>query len=155
MSPRALMIAAALGSLALLAGAYLFQALGYAPCKMCLWQRWPHGLAIGAGALAFVWPHWPVAVLGALSAFTTSAIGLFHTGVEKGWWPGPSSCSGGGDLSGLSGSDLLSTDVPDKVVMCDQVSWALLGVSMASWNAILSLGLALLWVTAAVKTMRG
>ena len=63
------------------------------------------------------------------------------------------SCTGTGPgLGGLSGTDLLSqTDVP-ALVMCDQVAWALGGLSMASWNAVLSLGLAVIWVLAARRT---
>lgn len=142
------MVLAAAGSAALLTGAYVFQSLGYAPCKMCLWQRWPHMAAIALGLIAVVRPAWPVAALGALAALTTAGIGLFHTGVERAWWEGPASCSGGASLSGVSGGDLLSTDTLDRVVMCDEVSWSLLGLSMASWNAVLSLLLAGLWVAA-------
>ncbi len=148
MTGRSLMILAAMGSAVLLFGAYGFEALGYAPCKMCLWQRWPHLAAISLGLAAIAWAVRPVAALGALAASTTAGIGLFHTGVERGWWPGPSSCSGGASLGGLSGQDLLSTDTLDRVVMCDEVAWSLLGLSMASWNAILSLVLAGIWVAA-------
>ncbi len=136
---------AAFGSFALLAGAYTFQAFGYPPCQMCYWQRWPHFAAIGVGILAAMIPArvWPY--LGALAAATTSAIGLFHTGVERGWWEGPSSCTGGGlDLGG----DLLSM-TGDKLIMCDQVSWELLGLSMASWNGLASAALVLIWLAAA------
>ncbi len=150
MTARNMMLLAAFGSFALLAGAFGFQALGYAPCKLCLWQRWPHAAAIGIGALVlFLGPLLLLGIAGALSALTTAGIGAYHTGVEKGWWEGPTSCSGGGNtLDGLSGQDLLSLDVPTNVVMCDKVAWAFLGVSMASWNALISLTLAGLWVAA-------
>ena len=149
-----MMITAASGSLALLGAAYLFQSLGYAPCKMCLWQRWPHAVAVGLGLLALIWARWPVAILGALAALVTGGIGIYHSGVERGWWPGPTSCSGGSDLGGLTGADLLSTDVLDRVIMCDEVSWALIGLSMATWNALFSLGLAGIWVVAALRAAR-
>ncbi|WP_320414796.1 disulfide bond formation protein B [Palleronia sp. THAF1] len=148
------MLLAAAGSALLLAGAYVFQALGYAPCKLCLWQRWPHWAAIGLGVVAFVWARWPVALLGALAALTTAGIGIYHTGVERGWWPGPSSCSGGGDLSGLSGADMLSVETVDKVIMCDAVSWAFAGLSMASWNAVASFVLAGFWALALTRAFR-
>lgn len=148
MTRRNLILLAATGSVVLILGAYAFQALGYAPCKMCLWQRWPHLIAIALGAVGSAIPVAPIAVSGAGAALTTSCLGLYHTGVERGWWEGPSSCSGGSSLSGMGGGDLLSTDTLDKVVMCDEVSWQLLGLSMASWNAVLSLGLALVWIAA-------
>ena len=147
------MLAAAFGSFALLAGAFVFQALGYAPCKLCIWQRWPHGAAIAVGLLVLVTGPlvlWGVA--GALSAATTSGIGVYHTGVERGWWEGPSTCTGGGNaLSGMSGADLLSVDVPVDIVMCDEVAWAFAGLSMASWNAVFSLVLAAIWVKALTR----
>ena len=157
MSARGLAMLAAGGSAALLLGAYAFQAAGYAPCRMCLWQRWPHMLAIAAGLGAFALRPdrgAPVlrgmAAVGLLATLTTAGLGAFHTGVERGWWAGPSSCTGAGGLGGLSGADLLSLDGAG-VVMCDEVAWAFAGLSMASWNALLSLGLALVWAAALAR----
>ena len=147
------MLLAAGGSLALLLGAFFFQALGYAPCKLCLWQRWPHGAAIVVGALVLLTaPLLLWALAGALSAATSGAIGVYHTGVERGWWEGPTTCSGGGNaLDGMSGADLLSLDAPVDIVMCDEVAWAFLGLSMASWNALASFALAGLWLWALTR----
>lgn len=149
MTQKQLTSLAAFGSFALLAGAYIFQALGYPPCQMCFWQRWPHMAAIVIGILALLVPNraWPW--LGALAAGITSFIGVFHTGVEKGWWEGPSSCTGGG-LDVMDGADLLSM-AGDKLIMCDQVSWSLIGLSMASWNAVFSFAIMLIWLAAARK----
>ncbi len=156
MTARTLALIAAAGSLALLLGAFAFQAAGYAPCQLCLYQRWPHGLAIGAGILVLTGTAFALwALLGALGALATAGVGLYHTGVEKGWWEGPQACSGGGSLSGLSGADLLSTEGAAGVVRCDEVAWAFAGLSMASWNAVFSLGLAGLWITALVRAKRG
>lgn len=135
------------GSAALLAGAFLFQALGYPPCAMCLWQRWPHVAAVVIGIIALRIPGRFLPALGALAAATTAGIGVFHTGVERKLWEGPSSCTGGGSLDGLSGADLLAVTGP-RVVMCDEVSWEFLTLSMASWNAIASFGLMIGWIIA-------
>lgn len=137
-------------SAALLGGAYVFEYLGYAPCTMCYWQRWPHMAAIAIGVVALLVPLRVLGYLGALAALTTAGIGVYHTGVERGYWEGPSSCSGGGNLTGLSGGDLLSLDGP-KLIMCDQVSWELLSLSMASWNTVFSLIAVWLWLVAARK----
>ncbi len=145
---------AALGSFALLAGAYAFQAMGYAPCKMCLWQRWPHVVAIVAGIVAVLWSNRFVALTGAIAMLTTAAIGVYHSGVERGWWEGPTSCSGGQSLGGLSGADLLSTDVMDRIVMCDEIAWSFAGLSMASWNAVFSVLLAAIWLSAFRRLQR-
>ena len=154
MTRNFMILIAAGGSAALLAGAYIFQALGYAPCQMCLWQRWPHfaAIAIGALALAIKGPVMPI--LGAIAAATTAAIGIFHTGVERDWWEGPASCTGaGGGLEGLSGADLLAVEGP-KVILCDQVSWELFTLSMPSWNALFSVMLVVAWIIAARLSAR-
>lgn len=138
---------AAAGSAALLAGALGFQHLGgYAPCELCLIQRWPHVVAVAMGIVALLLPPrmlWRFAGLAA--ALTASALGLYHTGVERGWWEGPTACSGQGSIADLSPDQLLNQIMAAPVVRCTDVAWHFLGLSMASWNAILSLGLAILW----------
>ena len=148
MTRNAYVILAGAGSVALLAGAFFFQAIGYPPCTMCLWQRWPHAAAIAVMLLALVLPGRWLPLAGALAMAATVAIGLYHTGVERDWWEGPSSCTGAGaGLGGLSGTDLLALDGP-VLVMCDEVSWQFLTLSMASWNMLLSLGLMAVWIAA-------
>lgn len=136
------------GSAALLIGAWSFQAMGYAPCKMCYWQRYPHMVAVGIGLLALFVPNRVLMLIGALAATTTSAIGFFHAGVEKKYWDGPSSCSGSNQLDGLTGADLLSTEAAGHLVMCDQVAWEFLSISMAGWNGLISTALCVLWIMA-------
>lgn len=149
MSRKFLILLATLGSAALLAGAYFFESRGYLPCKMCYWQRWPHFAAVGIGIVALFMPLAALAWLGAAAAAITGGIGVFHAGVEQGWWPGPASCTqAGGGLSGLPGGDLLSLDGP-VLILCDQISWSFAGLSMAGWNAVLSFVLILVWVRAA------
>jgi len=149
MTRTTLILLAAGGSVALLAGAFMFQALGYPPCTMCLWQRWPHVAAIVIGAIALAVPGRVLPILGGLAALTTAGIGLYHTGVERDWWEGPVNCTGSG-LGGLDATDLLSTEGP-RLVMCDQVSWELFTLSMASWNMLFSLVFVVLWVMAALR----
>jgi len=85
-----------------------------------------------------------------VAAGTTAAIGAYHAGVEWGFWPGPSSCSGNGaGLSGMDGASLLSTDGPTTLIMCDEIVWQLAGLSMAGWNAVISFALMILWIKAA------
>ncbi len=150
MTQKTLTTLAAAGSFALLSGAYIFQFMGYPPCQMCYWQRWPHFAAIAIGVVAYMVPARILALFGAAAALITSGVGIWHTGVERDWWEGPASCTGGG-LSGLDAGDLLSLDGP-MLIMCDQVSWSFLGLSMPSWNALFSFVLALVWLAAARKT---
>ncbi|MDA9207687.1 disulfide bond formation protein B [Octadecabacter sp.] len=141
---------ATLGSVLLLGGAFFFELLGYPPCKMCFWQRYAHATAIYIGALAWVQPRFQrvLATLGALAAAVGSVLGFYHSGVEQKWWEGPTSCSGNGSLEGV---DLLSTDLAIPVIMCDEIVWSLMGLSMATYNGLISLILAGIWVAAARK----
>jgi disulfide bond formation protein DsbB len=151
MTRNNLVLLAAAGSALLLGGAFAFQYIGgLAPCKLCLWQRWPHGAAIVLGALAFALPGRIVPLLGALAAMATAGVGLYHTGVERKWWEGPDTCTSGG-VEGVSSGDLLNQIMAAPLVRCDEVAWSMMGLSMASWNGILSLVLALIWVQAARK----
>ena len=142
-----LAILATLGSVALLGGAFVFQALGYPPCKMCLWQRWPHAAAIVIGALFLLSQRALLLLAGAVAALSTAAVGLYHAGVEQGFWEGPSTCTSGA-IEGLTPEELLNQILDAPLVRCDEIAWQFIGLSMAGWNAVFSLILAVLWVSA-------
>lgn len=139
---------ATLGSAALMLGALAFQHIGgMAPCKLCIWQRYPHVIAIGAGAVALAFPRIPLIALGALAALTTSVIGGYHAGVEQGWWEGPTTCTSG-PIGGMSADQLLDQILSAPLVRCDEIPWQMLGLSMAGWNMVFSSLLCVLWVLA-------
>ena len=144
---RNLVVLAAAGSAALLAGAFVFQALGYAPCKMCIWQRYPHAIAVALGALAFFVPVPALIALGALAALTTAGVGGYHVGVEQGWLEGPSSCTSGA-IGGVDPNALFDQIMNAPLIRCDEIAWQFAGLSMAGWNMVISLGLAALWLAA-------
>lgn len=139
---------AVIGSGALLAGALYFQYVeGLAPCEMCHWQRWPHMAAVALGLAAIAARRWPrlalVCVMTAITALViTSALGVFHAGVEQRWWQGPTTCTSR-IPSGLTLDQLKKYLLSAPRVLCDQIVWQLSGISMAGWNAILSAGLAI------------
>ncbi|MCR8726385.1 disulfide bond formation protein B [Frigidibacter sp. ROC022] len=149
MTRKALLIVATAGSAALLLGALAFQYLGgLAPCHLCLQQRWPHAAAVVIGALAMVIPGRLLPYLGALAAAVTSGLGLYHTGVEQHWWQGPTTCTSGG-IENLTPDQLMDQIMGAPLVQCDQVAWDMFGISMASWNMLISAGLVLVWLLAA------
>ena len=148
-----LILLAAAGSVAVLLGALGFQYLGdLPPCKLCIYQRWPHvaAVVIALGALAPRGPALPS--LGAFAALSTAGIGFYHTGVERGWWEGPTSCTASGSVTGISADDLLNQIMSAEIQRCDDVLWDLFGLSMASWNTIASLVFMALWIWAALKS---
>ena len=143
---RRVAILAATGSAVLLIAAFGFQHIGgLAPCAMCLWQRWPHAVAIVAGGLAQVSPVG--AVVGLLSMLLGTGLAIFHSGVERDWWEGPTTCTSG-PVDGLTPEELLAQILEAPIVRCDEIPWQLFGLSMANWNALACLGLAALWALA-------
>jgi len=136
-----------LGSGGLLLGALFFQyAMGLPPCPLCHWQRWPHiavvvlaagALALGPGSLR----PWLLGLIG-LALLGTAAVAIFHAGVEQKWWAGLAVCEGAGDDTPIGIGDLTQGLDRRPAARCDQIAWSLFGLSMAAWNAILSLALA-------------
>ncbi|MCP5075840.1 MAG: disulfide bond formation protein B [Rhodobacteraceae bacterium] len=151
MTRQRLVLLAALGSALMLAGAFGFQFVGdMPPCKLCIWQRWPHAIAVLIGLVAALSPLRILSTLGALSLATGAAIALYHVGVEQSWWQGPTSCTSGG-VAGLSVDDLLDQILAAPMIRCDEIPWSLAGISMAGWNGIISAGLALIWLISAKR----
>ena len=129
----------ALASALILLGAFGFQYAGYAPCELCYVGRWAHyaGIIFGLG-LSFV-PHarrYGLLML-AIIFLGNMVFSFWHAGIEWQFWPGPTACTGGGGFSG---------GVPDfgsmNVVQCDEPALRILGLSLAGWNGVISLGLA-------------
>lgn len=137
----------------LLGGAYVSQyGFGLYPCEMCWWQRWPHFAAVGLALLAYATPPqrlWTGAA--ALAILVSGAIGLFHAGVEYGWWEGITSCAA--ITSGSSGNaleDIMNT----PLVRCDEPAWTLLGISLAGFNFLISTATGLAIFALLVKDRR-
>ncbi len=145
--------------LALLGGALGSQYIGgLHPCEMCYWQRWPHAFAIVAAALAFTAPaetsrSRKLTLLAALAIAISGIIGVYHAGVEAKIFEGFTTCTK--LVTGGSTADMLKQITNAPLVRCDQVQWSFLGISMAGWNAILSLGGAAAILFLTVKGSRG
>lgn len=146
-------LAALAGPVVILGAAMMSQYVGgLHPCVMCIWQRWPHAIAIAlalitlliGARLASLW----ALRLSALSLIVGAGIGFFHVGVEQDWWEGPSTCSGG-PVGEISTEDLINQIMNAPLVRCDEIAWSLMGISMAGWNAIASLILATIALKAA------
>ncbi|MFA7440584.1 MAG: disulfide bond formation protein B [Sphingomonadaceae bacterium] len=122
----------------LLAGALWFQyGVGLPPCEMCFWQRYAHlgvltvaGFAAAFGRTLVVW-------LAVLAMLVAASLGLFHAGVEQGWWQGVTACTSAMQ-PGMTQADIFATIMNSPLVRCDQIPWQFLGLSMAAWNALIS-----------------
>jgi disulfide bond formation protein DsbB len=133
-------------SLALILGALGFQYLArLPPCEMCMWQRYPHIAAaiVGLGGAFLIRIGLldrrigvPLVVITALLVAASGVLGVYHAGVEWHWWPGPTSCTG----SAFKFQGTLDLTAP--MVRCDAAAWRLFGLSLAGYNALISLGFA-------------
>ena len=122
----------------LLAGAYVSQyVFGLYPCEMCWWQRWPHFAAVGLALLSFfVAPKRLWVALAAGGILTSGLIGLFHAGVEYGWWQGVTSCAAIPQTG--EGESALDAIMNSPLVRCDEPAWTLFGISLAGFNFLIS-----------------
>ena len=78
-----------------------------------------------------------------LAYLINSGLGLYHSGIEWHWWPGPGACSNNAGLAGDTGSLLKSLETI-KVIRCDEAPWRFFGLSFAGWSMIISIFLAIL-----------
>jgi disulfide bond formation protein DsbB len=141
---RAALLAGLIGLVVILAALVLQYGFGYAPCPLCLEQRWPYYIGVPiAFVLAFIGDRLPSGLMALLLVLLAalfvygSALGVYQAGAEWNYWLGPSNCSAGNvganpaDVGGLL--DAIDTSV---VVSCTNPRLRILGVSLAGWNAV-------------------
>ena len=139
-------------SLATLGGAWFFEyVLKLAPCPLCLMQRIPYHVIIPLSLLlaiaALVRAPRNLLLVGfaaiAIAAACNIVLGIYHAGVEWHWWAGPADCSG--PLTDLrTGGSLLDQLHAVHVERCDEAAWRFLGLSLAGYNVLISLALAVI-----------
>jgi disulfide bond formation protein DsbB len=136
-----------LAALATIAGALIFEhVFGLKPCPLCLRQRIPYYAAMPVALAAAVLPmrpRWARLALGliALIFLASAGLGIHHAGVEWGWWAGPTDCAGAPPPAPGGVGDFLNQLQTTRVVSCTEAAWRFLGLSLAGWNVLISLGL--------------
>ncbi len=158
-NPFLLSLVPVLGSLAALGTAFASQYLGgLQPCILCVYQRWPYGLAVVLGLAAIMLARSStkaaalLLALAGLAVWVSGGIGAFHVGVEQGWWQGTAEC--GSQISTTSVEALRQALNAAPVVRCDQVPWSLFGISIAGYNLLYAALLGALTLTAAYRLSR-
>lgn len=133
---------------AALATAYISEYFfGFFPCELCLWQRAPLWAALAVSMLILATGRKggiarPLMGLLALLFVAEAGIAIFHVGVEQHMWAGTGACtSAGAGGAANDAASLRAQLMGTPVARCDQVTWTLLGFSMASWNIPFSLAL--------------
>jgi disulfide bond formation protein DsbB len=150
-----------LASIAILATVYIAQyGFGLLPCELCLKQRIPFGVTLVLAALALVFrldgQKQRIALgLCGLAFAVGAGLALYHVGVEQHWWAGPTACTAGAGTV-TSVEDLAAMlSKPVNVPMCDQPAWTLFGISMAGYNVLASVVLAIFSVVSARRAAGG
>lgn len=158
--PRLLATISFVLGLATIAGAWGSQLFGgLVPCELCLEQRLPYywGLPLLAPVL-ILWHRLPRAVwyvglaLVLLTFIWSTYLAGYHAGVEYGFWPGPTACTGTG--VDVSFSDLTNINAA-RVVPCDKIQFSLFGVTLAGANTLISAAIVLMLGTALLKGRKG
>lgn len=149
---KAAILAFLLGLAAIL-GALGSQYLGgLEPCELCLEQRLAYywGLPV-LGAVLLLWNRlpltvWYIAMVLVVAIFAWGTyMGVYHAGVEWGFWPGPTACTGTGTSVSF---DQLGDINAARVIPCDVVQFRFLGLSLAGYNALVSLAMVALLLVA-------
>ncbi|HEY5107268.1 MAG TPA: disulfide bond formation protein B [Caulobacteraceae bacterium] len=149
-----------LASAAMLGAAHAFETFGHlSPCTLCLRQREVYWVAMAVAAIGAAlgfsaWrarsTRWFCVLLGLIFLYG-AGLAAYHAGAEWGWWKGPAACSGG--AVHVTAADLARVlDARASVPACDKAPWVFLGLSMAGWNALISLSLAIVSGWAAART---
>lgn len=146
---------------------YLSQyGFGLSPCHLCLWQRVPwwvifflslvnhysstftiHQQAYRIKGLLFL--------LISLSLLSSLGLGIYHAGVEYGWWLGPQTCSGAGNRpTAQDFNNLLALANQAPPVPCGVPAFTLGGVSMAGMNALWSGLWVVIWLSSYRKAIK-
>ena len=146
-------------SAAMLAIAHGFQTFGHlAPCHLCLKQREVYWATMTVSAAAIVAGLTPMraagtrtgcAVLALVFAYGVYLAG-FHAGAEWHWWKAPVTCASTGPVNISALKALLAGGGAHQPV-CDQAPWVFLGLSMAGWNCLISVGLVVVSALAALR----
>ena len=109
------------------------------PCAMCLKQREPYYIII-AGFILVMLLKWKDKIWFYVGVQIVSIYGLFyslwHVGIENKILAGPSSCSGGLNIS-TNTSSLKEQIISKAVINCEEVAWSIFGLSAATLNSLL------------------
>ena len=127
----------------MLLSAYAFEYIGgLAPCQLCYWQRYTHFAVLGLAIAGLLFPRAKLmSGLIILALLACALMGGYHAGVEYGWWEGPKTCLAGSDVTGIDTGALFNNmSEPIEGIDCSKPTWVMLGISMAGWNALASLG---------------
>jgi len=121
--------------------AYFIQyVLGHQPCNLCLIERIPYVLTIIIIIFSFVYKKYEKIYLFFLIIIFISltVISFYHFGIEQGFIKESSVCDLNNQNNSLTAEDLLN-ELKKKTISCKDVTFTILGLSLATINTIISM----------------
>ena len=142
-----LIVIFAIISLAIISALIIQYWLGHEPCKLCLYQRIPYFLAILLIVKIFFFKKYEKITLLILSLLfaASTALAFYHFGIEQGLFNESLACSAQ-DLSKLLSKEQLMEQLKQNTVSCKDVSFKILGLSLATINTIFSFFLSVIFI---------
>ena len=124
---------------ALLAAYFIQYVLGHQPCNLCLFERVPYILTIIIIIISFIFNKYEKIYLALLSIIFISAtlISFYHFGIEQGFIKESLVCNLDSLNDNLTAEDILN-QLKEKTISCKDVTFKILGLSLATINTIIS-----------------
>ena len=121
--------------------------LGHEPCKLCLYQRIPYFLSILLIIkILFIKKYEKITLLILFLVFMSSAaLAFYHFGIEQGFFNESLACTAGDLSKTLSKEEVLQL-LKQNSITCKNVSFRILGLSLAAINSIFSLILSVIFI---------
>ena len=132
----------------ILISAFLIEhGLGHQACKLCLYERIPYFLAIVLILKIFFIKGYEKIILLVLSIIfiISSILAFYHFGIEQGFFKESIACSAK-DLSGALTKDEILNQLEQNTISCKDVSFTILGFSLATINTISSIALSVIFL---------
>ena len=121
--------------------AYFIQyVLGHKPCNLCLIERIPYFAAVILISLIFIINKFEKLISIIVLLFFTFAVlvSFYHFGIEQGFFSESIVCELG-NINQLSKENLLKQLENSTIVSCKDVTFRVLGLSLATINTIISI----------------
>ena len=121
--------------------------LGHEPCKLCLYERVPYFLSILLlmKILLFKKNEKITLLILSLVFVSSSALAFYHFGIEQGFFSESLVCKAE-DLSKILSKEQLLEQLKQNSVSCKDVSFRILGLSLAAINTVFSLSLSVIFI---------
>ena len=121
---------------------------GILPCKICIWQRWPHIFNVFIALIIISSSSIPnyIMVLGLINMFLAFILALYHYGLEQNLWDNVFLCSGEIKFNDLSTEEILKNLNNTPIKTCEIEAWNFLNLSLTGWNMILTIFISLIWL---------